>query len=526
MLNIWRGQKKCFPAVFRYLASGLLCAAIVSGAVSVMAAVTVLTETASDPPAEHQDGDALPKGTRFRVLVAPESSGPLAVDVEWAGRGRERLYSTDSVSAGRPIQLPSAIGWLSSRAGSETATVVVTQQGTRTNHVIHWLDEAVVAAQIDDREAGAPKSPTPGRSPLALGDDLAAVRDRVVSYTVTTAQLAAKPQSLAVRGGAGERVFREASPGVVLIIAGDFIGSGIILSKEGEVLTNWHVVQSAKSVGLVLKPPVGQRIRPTDVYEAHVVKYDEVADLALVQFEHPPPGLVALRLSDDPVEVGSTVHAIGHPAGEYWTYTLGVVSQVRVDYEWTADDKLRHRATVIQTQTPINPGNSGGPLLNDNFAVVGVNSFLQPGKQGLNFAVSAANVKLFLAMKESRHAEKASAPAKPQAKKSAGEKCEMRQYPTFPDPASKKTVQPVDTQCRGWPDLYIVGQRPDGRPEYALVDTMGDKKVDIKIVFNFTGKTDLWIFYANRDSKPTAFGYDYDGKGKPDRVVAISAALQ
>ena len=55
---------------------------------------------------------------------------------------------------------------------------------------------------------------------------------------------------------------------------------------------------------------------------------------------------------------------------------------------------------------------------------------------------------------------------------------------------------------------------------------MGDKKVDIKIVFNFTGKTDFWIFCANRGGKPSAFGYDHGGKGKPDRVVAISAALQ
>ena len=96
MLNIWRGQKKCAPAVFRYLASGLLCAAIASGAASVMAAVTVLTETASDPPAEHLDGDALPDAARCRSSDRGPSAGHSTVNTEEARQEEQcRLISQE-----------------------------------------------------------------------------------------------------------------------------------------------------------------------------------------------------------------------------------------------------------------------------------------------------------------------------------------------------------------------------------------------------------------------------------------------
>jgi S1-C subfamily serine protease len=88
--------------------------------------------------------------------------------------------------------------------------------------------------------------------------------------------------------------------------------------------------------------------------------------------------------------VGTKPGGIGHPNGENWTYTKGIVSSVRPDYEW-----LTHRATVIQTQTPINPGNSGGPLLSDDGKIVGVNSFGDKGAEGLNFAIARKGDNLF-----------------------------------------------------------------------------------------------------------------------------------
>jgi hypothetical protein len=110
----------------------------------------------------------------------------------------------------------------------------------------------------------------------------------------------------------------------------------------------------------------------------------------------------------DDFEVGADVYAIGHPLGYTWTFTQGIISGVR-----PIDSEGQHY-TAVQTQTPINPGNSGGPLLNANLEVVGINTWgrdistvekQQVGNeefaiarpaQGLNFAVSARDVRSFL----------------------------------------------------------------------------------------------------------------------------------
>ena len=128
------------------------------------------------------------------------------------------------------------------------------------------------------------------------------------------------------------------------------------------------------------------------------MKYDEIADLALVKVSEVPTGRTPIRLGDpSEIAVGMDVHAIGHPTGEAWTYTTGVISQYRQAYEWQAEgDPIKHRADIIQTQTPINPGNSGGPLLGDSSSLIGVNSF-KAGGEGLNFAVSVDEVRRFIA---------------------------------------------------------------------------------------------------------------------------------
>ena len=175
------------------------------------------------------------------------------------------------------------------------------------------------------------------------------------------------------------------------------LGSGSLL-QDNVILTNFHVIDHKKEVTVVFKPsdPSGKPAQD-EVTEGEVIKVDVQRDLALVRPRSLPSRTVRpLQISSTDLEVGADVAAIGHPEGQRWTFTKEIVSQIRPDYQWSTGPGDTHRATVIRTQTPINPGNSGGPLLSFDGKIVGVNSFRATDSEGLNFAVAAKDIDLFL----------------------------------------------------------------------------------------------------------------------------------
>ena len=206
------------------------------------------------------------------------------------------------------------------------------------------------------------------------------------------------------RGANEARIYKAAAPSVVLIVTDSALGSGAVIGPGGLVITNLHVVGNSNDVGVVFKPKLeGAKIEKSDIHVGHVIRRDEVADLALVQVPDAPSDVPIIAIGKtDSVEIGDDVHAIGHPTGEDWTYTKGIVSQIRREFKWMGDeDHLAHEATVIQTQTPINPGKSGGPLIDNKLQIVGINSFKSEG-EGLNFAVSADDINAFLERSQDR----------------------------------------------------------------------------------------------------------------------------
>ncbi len=307
-----------------------------------------------------------------------------------------------------------------------------------------------------------------------------------------------KPEGRNTTRGANEtRVYQTASASVVLIVTKDGVGSGVLISPDGKIVTNLHVVGKNTEVGVIFKPAIeGTVVNDADVHRARVLRRDEVADLALIQVSETPghvKPLVVATTSDRAVQVGADVHAIGHPTGEAWTYTRGIVSQVRRDYEWTTEERLQHKATVIQTQTPINPGNSGGPLIDDNLRVVGINSFKGEG-EGLNFAVSAEDVNAFLA----RTADRATQPVGPP--KDCKSKTLAERVST--DPPGME--YDVDADCDGQADYLSVIPNSRREPIMIMYDDDGD------------GKLDSAIFDKNRDGNPESGLYDTDGDGEFD----------
>jgi len=170
-------------------------------------------------------------------------------------------------------------------------------------------------------------------------------------------------------------------------------GSGVILDAAGYVMTNYHVVQGARRVQVVLaSAPEGRSIlRPRGkTLDATVAGIDEETDLALLKVTG--TGLTPLPLGDsDSLRAGQLVFAFGSPLGLDNTVTMGVVSAVGRQLE--ADDPM----VYIQTDAPINPGSSGGPLVDANGRVVGINTLILSqggGSEGLGFAAPSNIVRI------------------------------------------------------------------------------------------------------------------------------------
>ncbi|MEH1870232.1 HhoA/HhoB/HtrA family serine endopeptidase [Nostoc sp.] len=153
-------------------------------------------------------------------------------------------------------------------------------------------------------------------------------------------------------------------------------GSGFILSEDGELLTNAHVVADTDTVQVTLKD--GRSL------EGKVVGVDSVTDVAVVKIEAHHLPTAKLGNSQNLIP-GEWAIAIGNPLGLDNTVTIGIVSATdRTSAQVGVPDK---RVSFIQTDAAINPGNSGGPLLNAQGEVIGVNTAIRADAQGLGFAI-------------------------------------------------------------------------------------------------------------------------------------------
>jgi len=151
------------------------------------------------------------------------------------------------------------------------------------------------------------------------------------------------------------------------------LGSGFIIDKEGYILTNNHVVEKAEQIKV--------KLSDNKEYDAQVIGTDPKTDLALIKIKA-AGGLPVVRIGDsDKLEVGEWVVAIGNPFGLEQTVTAGIISaKGRVIGAGPYDD-------FLQTDASINPGNSGGPLFNLRGEVVGINTAIVAGGQGIGFAI-------------------------------------------------------------------------------------------------------------------------------------------
>lgn len=190
-------------------------------------------------------------------------------------------------------------------------------------------------------------------------------------------------------------LYQSANPSVVYIITSSGSGSGFIYSREGYIVTNHHVVEGDRRFEVVFAN--GER------QMARLVSSDIDSDLAVIKVDQPPEGVEPLELAtDENLQVGQLVVAIGNPFGEQGSMSLGIVSGLGrslPSQRGQTTGSTYSLPEVIQTDAPINPGNSGGPLLNLDGEVIGVNAAIasQGGiGSGVGFAIPAKAIRLIV----------------------------------------------------------------------------------------------------------------------------------
>jgi S1-C subfamily serine protease len=234
-----------------------------------------------------------------------------------------------------------------------------------------------------------------GRQPISVG--AGALGDAKPSGLPVN--LAERDAALTDDESINVRIYRQTSPAVANVLTKatqyDFFmdpvpvegaGSGFIIDKRGYILTNFHVVQEAQSIEVVL----GDQSR----YPAKFIGADQRNDVALLKIEPNGKNLAILPLGDSGnLQVGQKVLAIGNPFGFQSTLTTGVVSALGRTVQTSETTYIDE---AIQTDAAINRGNSGGPLINSHGEVIGINSAIYTPSgttAGIGFAIPVNTAK-------------------------------------------------------------------------------------------------------------------------------------
>ena len=191
-------------------------------------------------------------------------------------------------------------------------------------------------------------------------------------------------------------IYQNNALSVVLLMGDSGFGTGVIISSQGYVLTNNHVIDGNKNLEAILHYKYNLDEYEEYVHTIEIIKQDKLKDLALIKINSPKTLLKPIKISRKVPSIGSQVHAIGHPDLQVWSYTTGYINQIRDDYEWSYKDDSEHMANVYQTQTPIAEGNSGGPLLNNHGNLIGINTFGDSENDFQNFSVTVDEIIRFL----------------------------------------------------------------------------------------------------------------------------------
>ncbi len=317
------------------------------------------------------------------------------------------------------------------------------------------------------------------------------------------------------------------------------VGSGFVINNKGklQIITNWHVVNGADQLSVWIKPmnmvDENYLISQVPSHNAKLIKVNKTKDLAMLEVENLPIKLKPVVYGKfDRIRPGQTSFAIGHPEGLLWTFTSGMISQVRPNYNWRYEGS-RHAANVIQTQAAINPGNSGGPLFNKNKELIGLNTFTSEG-ENLNFAIAINDVIDFINEKPKKIEKKKSKYIQKKEKGNTWIK-KKKKKKSEKGSVDLSEAREVDMNKNGIIDAWLVDENNNGIYEIAYGDENEDGIIEIVAIDknednnfevilidkNNNGNADEAEIDEDEDGKTDVIAYDYNEDGEWDKFENV-----
>lgn len=182
--------------------------------------------------------------------------------------------------------------------------------------------------------------------------------------------------SIETNGADFSKTIEDSMGSVVSVITNLAQGSGAIISRDGEIVTNYHVIQYARTINVLTHDKI--------IYKADVIGYDIDKDIAVIKIGNNETFNSFDFGDSDIIKIGQSVVALGNPYGLDFTATQGIVSARRIG---------SNGVEYIQIDVPINPGNSGGPVIDAAGDIIGIANFKISGAEGVGFAIPSNTAK-------------------------------------------------------------------------------------------------------------------------------------
>ncbi|MDA9691296.1 serine protease [Candidatus Pelagibacter sp.] len=321
-----------------------------------------------------------------------------------------------------------------------------------------------------------------------------------------------KAKPILLRGGIASNIYKNKKKSIFLIVnpvafedpdSKELIqsstGTGSLISRDGLIITNYHVVENANQVWLY---PYTKKFafEDSEKFLGIVVARDKKVDLAILKVYGLSNKIKPLTFGDiKNIEPGDDVFSMGHPDSLHWSITDGIISSFREDYKIHSV-----KADMIQNTAPILGGSSGGPLFNAKGELIGINTF-GDDSANFNFAVSNKHV-IELIDKLPNKLKLNLDKIKPMNEKKLSSKF--------------KDIKPGDYNNNGKIDEWLVDTNNNGIGDTLYVDDNEDGKIEkVYIDKNENQKWDLLVFDDDLDGYPNRQVIDKDEDGKPDLIA-------